>query len=75
MDVLEHGSFSALGSQFFGAIDHDLDEVVGWHTAKLGDRSAEHSALDHPLAVESLWKPRTSRAIPSGCSRCGRRPA
>jgi hypothetical protein len=23
---------------FFGAIDHHLDEVVGWHTAKLGDR-------------------------------------
>ena len=25
---------------FFGAIDHHLDEVVGWHTAKLGDRWA-----------------------------------
>ena len=25
---------------FFGAIDHDLDEVVGWHTLKLGDRWA-----------------------------------
>ena len=25
---------------FFGAIDHCLDEVVGWHTAKLGDRWA-----------------------------------
>jgi transposase InsO family protein len=25
---------------FFGAIDHYLDEVVGWHTAKLGDRWA-----------------------------------
>jgi putative transposase len=24
----------------FGAIDHHLDEVVGWHTAKLGDRWA-----------------------------------
>jgi transposase InsO family protein len=25
---------------FFGAIDHHLDEVVGWHTVKLGDRWA-----------------------------------
>jgi putative transposase len=25
---------------FFGAIDHHLDEVVGWPTAKLGDRWA-----------------------------------
>jgi hypothetical protein len=25
---------------FFGAIDHHLDEVVGWHTAKRGDRWA-----------------------------------
>jgi hypothetical protein len=25
---------------FFGAIDHHLDEVIGWHTAKLGDRWA-----------------------------------
>ena len=25
---------------FFGAIDHHLGEVVGWHTAKIGDRWA-----------------------------------
>jgi transposase InsO family protein len=25
---------------FFGAIDHCIDEVVGWHTAKIGDRWA-----------------------------------
>jgi len=25
---------------FFGAIDHDCDDVVGWHVAKLGDRWA-----------------------------------
>jgi putative transposase len=25
---------------FFGAIDHHLDEVVGWHVAKIGDRWA-----------------------------------
>src|SRR5712692_2714671 len=25
---------------FFGALDHHLDEVVGWHTVKLGDRWA-----------------------------------
>jgi transposase InsO family protein len=25
---------------FFGAIDHCVDELVGWHTAKIGDRSA-----------------------------------
>jgi hypothetical protein len=23
---------------FFGAIDHCVDELVGWHTAKIGDR-------------------------------------
>jgi len=23
---------------FFGAIDHGIDEVVGWHAAKIGDR-------------------------------------
>src|SRR3989442_14947232 len=25
---------------FFGALDHHLDEVVGWHTSKLGPRWA-----------------------------------
>src|SRR5262245_46611431 len=25
---------------FFGAIDHYVDELVGWHTAKVGDRWA-----------------------------------
>jgi transposase InsO family protein len=25
---------------FFGTIDHAIDEVVGWHTAKIGDRWA-----------------------------------
>jgi transposase InsO family protein len=25
---------------FFGAIDHCIDELVGWHTAKIGDRWA-----------------------------------
>ncbi len=25
---------------FFGAIDHAIDEIVGWHTAKIGDRWA-----------------------------------
>src|SRR5262245_61569084 len=25
---------------FFGAIDHCVDELVGWHTAKIGDRWA-----------------------------------
>src|SRR2546428_9832817 len=25
---------------FFGAIDHFSDDIVGWHTAKLGDRRA-----------------------------------
>jgi hypothetical protein len=25
---------------FFGAIDHGIDELVGWHTAKIGDRWA-----------------------------------
>src|SRR5262249_58672653 len=25
---------------FFGAIDHCVDELVGWHTAKIGDRRA-----------------------------------
>jgi len=26
--------------RFFGAIDHYSDDIVGWHTAKLGDRWA-----------------------------------
>jgi putative transposase len=26
--------------RFFGAVDHCVDDVVGWHTAKLGDRWA-----------------------------------
>jgi len=25
---------------FFGAIDHCVDELVGWHTGKIGDRWA-----------------------------------
>jgi putative transposase len=25
---------------FFGAVDHHVDDVVGWHTAKIGDRWA-----------------------------------
>jgi hypothetical protein len=25
---------------FFGVIDHHVDEIVGWHSAKLGDRWA-----------------------------------
>ncbi len=25
---------------FFGAVDHGIDDVVGWHTAKIGDRWA-----------------------------------
>jgi len=25
---------------FFGAIDHDIDELVGWHATKIGDRWA-----------------------------------
>ncbi len=25
---------------FFGALDHYIDEIVGWHTAKIGDRWA-----------------------------------
>jgi len=25
---------------FFGAIDHCVDQLVGWHTAKIGDRWA-----------------------------------
>src|SRR5215470_3881937 len=29
---------------FFGAIDHCVDELMGWHTAKIGDRWAAHSA-------------------------------
>ena len=25
---------------FFSVLDHGIDEVVGWHTAKIGDRWA-----------------------------------
>ena len=28
------------GGWFFGAIDHGIDELLGWHVAKLGDRWA-----------------------------------
>jgi putative transposase len=30
---------------FFGAIDHCVDELVGWHTAKIGDRGAAREPL------------------------------
>ena len=32
---------------FFGAVDHYLDEVVGWHVAKLGDRWAALEPIRH----------------------------
>jgi transposase InsO family protein len=32
---------------FFGAIDHYVDELVGWHTAKIGDRWAALEPLRH----------------------------
>lgn len=32
---------------FFGAIDHHLDEVVGWHVAKIGDRWAALEPIRH----------------------------
>jgi hypothetical protein len=48
---------------FFGAIDHHLDEVVGWHSAKLGDRWA---ALEHspgrPACLRALRQGRGSGA-------------
>jgi len=42
---------------FFGAIDHHLDEVVGWHTAKVGDRWAAAKASATPLAGSArTWR-------------------
>jgi len=38
---------------FFGAIDHHLDEVVGWHTAKLGDRWAALEPFARASAMPS----------------------
>jgi putative transposase len=32
---------------FFGAIDHAIDEVMGWHVAKLGDRWAAMEPIRH----------------------------
>ncbi len=47
---------------FFGAIDHAIDEVVGWHTAKLGDRWA---------AMEPIWQGvrHVSGAFRKDCAR------
>src|SRR5262245_53133183 len=59
---------------FFGAIDHHLDEVVGCHTAKLGDRWAAlepirqgvRHAFGRPTGsrMSGMWAPRgTPRAV------------
>ena len=46
---------------FFGAIDHNLDEVVGWHTAKLGDRWAALEPFARGSAMPSAASARTWR--------------
>src|SRR5262249_49655129 len=40
---------------FFGAIDHYLDEVVGWHTAKLGDRWAALEPIRQGVRVRHAF--------------------
>src|SRR3989442_13280562 len=50
---------------FFGAIDHHLDEVVGWHTAKLGDRWAALEPIRQGVNGRPL---RATRGRPYGAS-------
>jgi putative transposase len=57
-------------SWFFGAIDHHLDELVGWHVAKLGDRWAALEPLRQGVrhafgAVGKAW-PAASRCAVTG---------
>src|SRR5262245_30954909 len=47
---------------FFGAIDHHLDEVVGWHTAKIGDRWAALEPIRRASGTPSAGSPRMWRA-------------
>jgi putative transposase len=47
---------------FFGAIDHCVDELVGWHTAKIGDRWAALSRRRRPKLVASACES-------AGCTR------
>jgi hypothetical protein len=56
---------------FFGAIDHHLDEVVGWHTAKLGDRWAAlepiRQGVRHAFGQFGKDVARTRRSAASSC--------
>jgi putative transposase len=46
---------------FFGAIDHCVDELVGWHTAKIGDRWAALEPLRQGVRHVFGGSRRTSR--------------
>ena len=47
---------------FFGAIDHAVDEIVGWHTAKIGDRWAALEPIRQVCATPSVPSAGRSRA-------------
>ena len=46
---------------FFGAVDHHCDEIVGWHTAKLGDRWAALEPIRRASATPSGGSAKTWR--------------
>jgi hypothetical protein len=54
---------------FFGAIDHHLDELLGWHAVKLGDRRAEQ-ALGVPLVRARPGKGRRRGTVLTADGRC-----
>ena len=48
---------------FFGAIDHGIDELLGWHVVKLGDRWA---ALDPSARASATPSATSGRTSPAG---------
>jgi putative transposase len=57
---------------FFGAIDHHLDELVGWHVAKLGDRWAALEPSARACTTPSAGSARTSRGASRSAATAGR---
>jgi hypothetical protein len=53
---------------FFGAIDHCVDELVGWHTAKIGDRWAALEPLRQRMRqVFGSFANDVARGLRIGC--------
>jgi transposase-like protein len=65
---------------FFGAIDHCVDELVGWHTAKIGDRWTALVELTRFRGHPMVWGERTVHdaeepsAVPPGVPAADHRP-